>query len=161
MRDVKPMDVTLAVDYGGRRVGLAMSAGLLARPLMVLPHGRLDSLIVRLLDLAQAEQAERFLVGLPLNADGSIGPQAERTMRFARALAAATPTPVYLWDERRSSLAAQESLIASGKRRKARKQQLDAYAAAAFLQEYLDENGHGAILVDPTGTRPSSESSDD
>lgn len=150
------MDITLAIDYGGRRVGVAVSAGILARPLTVLPHGRLESLIARLLALARQEQANRLLVGLPLNADGSIGPQAEKTIRFAQRLAAASPSPVYLWDERRSSAAAQQALIATGRRRKARKQQLDAYAAAAFLQEYLDEEGRGATPVEPTTPSPKS-----
>ncbi|MCZ7573869.1 MAG: Holliday junction resolvase RuvX [Ardenticatenaceae bacterium] len=154
-------EVTLAIDYGVRRVGVAVSAGVLARPLTVMPHGRRESLIARLLDLAHEEQVGLLLVGLPLNGDGSIGPQAEKTMRFARALAAATSLPVYLWDERRSSVAAQQALIATGRRRKARQQQLDAYAAAAFLQDYLDEGGRGAILVEPPPPVPPSESSDD
>lgn len=143
------MDVTLAIDYGDRRVGIAVSSGLFARPLAVLPHGRPESLVARILEVARREQASRLLVGLPLNADRSIGPQAEKAMRFAATLAAAAPWPVYLWDERDSSVAAQQTMIATGRGRRARKQELDSYAAAAFLQDYLDHGGQGATLVEP------------
>lgn len=143
------MDTILAIDYGERRVGVAVSGGVLARPLEVLAHGRLDSLVNRLLELARREQATRLIIGFPLNEDGSIGPQAEKTLAFARRLAAVASCPVFLWDERRSSQTAQRAMIATGSRRKARKEQLDAYAAAAILQDYLDQGGAGAVLVAP------------
>lgn len=142
-------EITLAIDYGGRRVGVAASAGFLARPLEVVPHGQVESLITRLLALAKQEGATQLLVGWPLNMDGSEGEQALKTRAFAERLAAATALPVFLWDERRSSSDAQAQLIASGAGRKARRAKRDAVAAALFLQDFVDQAGRGAQRVLP------------
>lgn len=143
------MDVTLAIDYGTRRVGLAVSAGFLARPLDVLPHGAIEGLVARILDVADREQATRFVVGLPVHADGSEGEQAEATRLFARYLAGQTPRPVLLFDEYGSSQSAQSALIASGAGRRKRRGRLDAVAAAKFLQDFVDREGEGAERILP------------
>lgn len=143
------MEITFAIDYGLTRVGTAASAGFLPRPLEVLQHGTLESLMERLLKAAYKEMATRFVVGLPVNVDGTEGEQAGLARTFAKKLAAATPLPVYLWNEYGSSQAAQEQMIAANTSRKARKTKLDALAAAAFLQEYIEKNGEGAERVLP------------
>ncbi|MDQ4077944.1 MAG: Holliday junction resolvase RuvX [Chloroflexota bacterium] len=143
------MEVTLAIDYGTARVGTAVSAGWMARPLEVLPHGTMETLIERLKVLAKQEMVTRFLVGLPINADGSEGEQADAVRAFAARLAAAVPQPVFLWNEYGSSQAAQTHMIASGTGRKARRERLDAIAAAVFLQEFIEQAGVGAERVDP------------
>jgi putative Holliday junction resolvase len=144
-------EITLAIDYGAKRVGVALSGGYLATPLEVLPHGRGASLVERVLQLARREQATQLVVGWPLNMDGSAGPQAEKAANFARQLAAATTLPVFLWDERRSSSEAQQQLIESGAGRKARKEKRDAVAAAVFLQDFIAQQGQGAQRVLPEG----------
>ncbi len=143
------MEITLAIDYGAARVGTAVSAGWLARPLEVLPHGTLPSLIERVAALARQEMATRVIVGLPVNADGSEGEQAAVARAFANALAAALPLPVWLWNEYGSSQSAQAQMIGAATRRKARRQKLDAVAAAVFLQEYVERAGEGAERVFP------------
>jgi putative Holliday junction resolvase len=77
-------------------------------------------------------------VGLPLNMDGSVGPQARRAKRFAGRLERELEIRVELWDERLSTVEAERSLIAAEKRRAARRGLRDAVAAALFLQSYLE-----------------------
>lgn len=141
------MELTFAIDYGRRRVGTAVSAGFHARPLEVLHHGEPDALVARLLELAHREQATRIVVGLPRNADGSEGEQAALTREFATRLADASPLPVLLWDEYGSTARAQEQLIASGRRRKRRRERLDAVAAAMLLQDFVERGPEGAERV--------------
>lgn len=134
------MEITLAVDYGTARIGIAISVGWLARPLDVLPHHSLTSLIERLLSLAKQEMATQFLIGLPVNADGSEGAQAAVVRNFAQQLANRTPLPVLLWDEYGSSQAALANMINANLGRKKRRKQLDAYAAVIFLQEFIERS---------------------
>jgi putative holliday junction resolvase len=148
------MEVTFAIDYGASRVGTAASSGFHARPLEVLPHGSIESLIARLLKLAHQEMVTRFVVGLPVNADGTEGEQAAAARAFAATLAAATPLPVYLWNEYGSSQAAQAQMIGASTSRKARREKLDAIAAAVFLQEFVEQQGTGAELVSPAPQPP-------
>ncbi len=143
------MELTLAIDYGASRVGIAASAGFLPRPLDVLQHGALDGLIERILKIAQSEMATRIVMGLPVNADGTEGEQAKSVRYVAQRLANATPLPVWLWNEYGSSQSAQATMIATNTSKKARKTKLDALAAAAFLQEYIEQNGEGAERVLP------------
>jgi putative Holliday junction resolvase len=133
----------LGIDAGERRVGLALSDPLrfLASPLTVLDrrtglHATLDTLAA----LVAREQVEHIVVGLPLNADGSAGPQARRAQHFARLVERATSRPVTCWDERLSTQAAEAVIRAQGRKpRKLRSQgQVDAIAAAVILQDYLD-----------------------
>ena len=136
---------TLAIDLGARRVGLALSdaGGRFATPYEV----------VRVTSPAQASDAaarvveregvERLVVGLPLNMDDSIGPQARQAIEWGRALAARVGKPVVFVDERLSSFDAEQQLIArkrGGEKitRQRKKEQLDAIAAATLLQEFLD-----------------------
>ena len=143
------MDITLAIDYGAARVGVALSVGWIARPLQILPHQSLASLIDRLLKLAKEELATQFLVGLPINADGSEGRQAETVRAFANELALHTTLPVLLWNEYGSSKSAQQQMIASNTRRKSRRKKLDAIAAAVFLQEFVDDSEKKVERVSP------------
>jgi putative Holliday junction resolvase len=143
------LNVTMALDYGAARVGVAVSVGLLARPLEVLPNRSPDELLERLRRLARDEMVTQWLVGLPVNADGSEGDQAVEARAFARWLAEAQPLPVLLWDEYGSSQEAHQRMIASGMRQKRRQAQLDAWAAAHFLQRFVDQDERDAERVWP------------
>jgi putative holliday junction resolvase len=133
---------TLAIDWGSRRIGLAMSdrSGKLASPLDVLPRSTAPEEILRLI---RQEAVARLVVGLPLNMDGSIGPAATEAMAWGKGLGARCGLAVIFVDERLSSFAAEQQMIA-GKRagqkitRQGKKNRLDALAAAGFLQEFLD-----------------------
>lgn len=136
---------TLAIDLGSRRIGLALSdaSGRWATPLEVLTVTSVEQAFAPILAIVQREQVQRLAVGLPLNMDDSIGPAAQLSIDFGRQLARRSGLPVIYIDERLSSFAAEQQLTdrkRSGERltRKGKKQRLDAMAAAAFLQAYLD-----------------------
>jgi putative holliday junction resolvase len=79
-----------------------------------------------------------FVVGLPLNLDGSAGPRAQATRAFVRDLAKATPLAVVYWDERLSTVAAERALLEADLSRKRRAEVVDKVAAALILQGALD-----------------------
>lgn len=136
---------TLAIDLGSRRVGLALSdeGGKFASPYDVLTVATPEQARNEVLAVIRKEGAERLVVGLPLNMDDSIGPAARDTIAWANALGReAGLAPIFI-DERLSSFAAEQALIdrkRGGEKitRGQRRQRLDALAAAAFLQEFLD-----------------------
>ncbi len=130
----------LALDVGERRVGLALSdeTGTIARSLTVIQRASRAEDYARLRDLAQAYGVETLVVGLPLDAEGREGPQARRIRRYGRRVAEALALPVVFWDESSSTVRAQEAMIEAGRSRRARRNRLDAVAAAAILQDYLD-----------------------
>ena len=136
---------TLAIDLGSRRVGLALSdaGGKFATPYDVLEVSSPEDAMRQVIEVVAKEGVERLVVGIPLNMDGTIGAAARSAADWARALSAKAAKPLVLVDERLSSFDAEQQLI-SRKRggekitRAAKKQKLDALAAASFLQEYLD-----------------------
>lgn len=132
----------LAVDPGQRKIGLAVSdeTGLVARPLAILKHQSRAADAEAVARLAQAEQAERLVVGLPLTAEGEAGPQARRVRRWAETLRLACPLPIEFWDEGGSTDRALAIRRETGRRRKSprKSEPDDAVAAAVILQSYLD-----------------------
>ncbi|MGD0388102.1 MAG: Holliday junction resolvase RuvX [Tepidisphaeraceae bacterium] len=136
---------TLAIDYGERRIGVALSdaGGKLATPYDVLQAASVSQAISQILRIIDAEGVERIVVGLPLNMDGSSGPAAKKAVKFGRSLSSRSGREVIFVDERLSSFQAEQQISArrrGGERitRKSKKQRLDAVAAAVFLQEFLD-----------------------
>lgn len=128
----------LAIDAGQRRVGVAVcdEGQAVARPLAVLVRRSLAGDLERLGRVAAAWEVVGLVVGHPLNADGSAGPQARQSARYAHRLANALGLPVVLWDEYGSSVEARERLRAAGHRLP---DHIDAEAAAVILQSFLDE----------------------
>jgi putative Holliday junction resolvase len=136
---------TLAIDLGTRRVGLAMSdaGGRFATPYDVLEVTSPEMAAAKVLEVIAREGVERIVLGLPLNMDDSIGPAARGVIAWGSDLAQRAQRPVVYVDERLSSFAAEQDLNdrkRGGERltRKRRKEQLDALAAAGFLQAFLD-----------------------
>ena len=132
----------LALDVGERRIGVAVSdpTGTLATPHSVIHRRSKVQDFAAVARLVTELQAERVVVGLPLSLSGDVGPQARRVMRYAQALARALPVPVELYDERYSTVTADELLAEAGRKR--RRTPIDAAAAAVILQEYLADNSH-------------------
>ena len=133
----------MALDAGERRVGVALSdeLRLIASPVTVLDRrSGLAPVLDALTELVRREEVSEAVVGLPLNADGSEGRQARRARDFARVASRVTGIPVSLWDERLSTREAEDVLRAQGRnlRRLRETGQIDAYAAAMILQDYLD-----------------------
>jgi putative holliday junction resolvase len=141
---------SIAIDFGSRRIGLALSdaGGRLATPYDVLSVSSPRQAIPQIHSIIEREGVQRVVVGLPLNMDGSIGPQARSTIDWARTLGqvnGASPAGMHILfvDERLSSFDAEQQLVQrkrGGERltRKRKKEQLDAIAAATFLQQFLD-----------------------
>lgn len=134
----------LGIDAGERRVGVALSdeLRLLATPLIVLERrrGGLAPVLDALAEIVHKENVRAMVIGLPLNADGSEGPQARRARDLARIAERVVGVPVTMWDERLSTREAEAILRAQGRnlRRVRQRGELDAVAAAAILQDYLD-----------------------
>jgi len=132
----------LALDVGTRRIGVAVSgpSHRLARSLTVIRVRNRQKSLEAVQKLVEQETATCVIVGYPLLMDGTVGAQARHAASFARQLARVLSVPVKLWDERLSTVQAQQALIEAGVSRKARKARLDAAAAAAILQSYLDSD---------------------
>lgn len=130
----------LAIDYGSARIGLALSdpTGTLARPLPFVPAKGDAKLARELAAVAQKEQAEKILLGLPRNMDGTLGEAAAKVQAFATALGAATKIPIQLVDERLTTVQASRQLHEAGRDSRAQRSRIDSEAAAVLLQGWLD-----------------------
>ncbi|MFH1681762.1 MAG: Holliday junction resolvase RuvX [Candidatus Eisenbacteria bacterium] len=158
------MGVVLGIDFGEKRVGVAVSDpdGLLAFPLALLDGSEERALLDAIRSLVSERAAERVVVGLPRLLDGSVGEMARRAERFAGLLRDVLPVPVETWDERLTSAQAERVLrVADGRegekgnrpRRRAAgrrpaeskeaKGRIDRVAAALILQSYLDRRRSG------------------
>lgn len=127
------MSRLMAVDPGDVRIGLAVSdeGGIISRPLKVIPHRSRSEDAVRIIATAKELEVGKIVVGLALDANGDIGPQARKALRLVEALRKLTDIPVETWDETGSSKAVPHQY------RKG-KAPIDAIAAAHILQEYLN-----------------------
>jgi putative Holliday junction resolvase len=135
----------LALDVGDRRIGVAVSdeCGLLASPLTVIHRASKVEDYAVISRLVAEHRAGILVVGHPLNADGSAGPQALRIERYAAALERALQSqglnlPIVLWDEHSSTLRAQQLMMSAGRKAKDRRTRIDAVAAAVILQDYME-----------------------
>ena len=137
----------LGLDFGEKRIGLAVSdsLGATAQPLEVVQRRSLSQDVERIGEVVASYSAARIVVGLPLNMDGSVGPQARRVRRFAARLRRELGLDVTLWDERLSSTEAERTLILADARRSRRSEVRDAVAAAVVLQAYLDAQRRSVI----------------
>lgn len=129
----------LGLDVGDRRIGVAVSdpTGSLASPVEVYHRRSADADVQHILELVNEYDAERVVVGLPKNMNGTEGPQAEKTRSFADALTV-NGLSVALWDERLSTVEATRRLVEQRHRRKGIQNRIDSEAAALILQTYLD-----------------------
>lgn len=130
----------LAIDFGSRRVGLAVSdpLGLLAHGRETLLYKSRQDLLEQLRAMVEAEEVVEIVIGLPRRMDGSDGEMAEHVRRFAKQLANNVAVPVVLWDERFTSRQAERVLMARGVQFSRRKSEVDRLAAVFILQSYLD-----------------------
>ena len=137
----------LALDYGSKRIGMAVSdvEGEFAFPAGVLERRGLEKDLEALDEVVRERAVVKLVVGLPIHLDGRRGPEAEAAERFAEALGRATGLQVDLLDERWTSREAERALRESQPRRgKRKKAKLDAAAAALLLRTFLErERGTG------------------
>jgi len=138
----------LGIDYGRKRLGLALSdeGGILASPLPARIRSRSEAEDIAFLgDLVRERRVERIVIGLPLNMDGSMGEMAEEALRFASSIEGAIGIPIATIDERLTSVEAERALIEGGISRRRRKDLRDSLAAVLILQVYLDRLRTGLV----------------
>lgn len=129
----------MAIDYGDRRIGLAVSdlLGMLAGEAWTMEEWDMERAAKRIAQEAKARDVGTLVLGLPKNMDGTEGPRAEKSRAFAELLKRESGLPVVLWDERRSSIEAHAILHANGKKEKVHRRSVDAVAASLILEGYL------------------------
>jgi putative holliday junction resolvase len=134
----------LGLDLGSKRIGVAIGdrTGTIASPLQVLhrsgnirrDHQAIAALVIE-------EEVDIVVVGLPLNMNGSSGPAAKAAIAEAAALATVVSVPVVTFDERRTTVTADQAMIEANMRAQARRRIVDKIAAAVMLQNWLDSGG--------------------
>ena len=129
----------MAIDYGDRRIGIAVSdaLGVLCGDAFTLTEWNMERAAQRIAEEVTARGVGTLVLGLPKNMDGSEGPRASISREFAALLERETGLAPVLWDERRSSVEAHAILHANGKKMKAHRKTVDAVAASLMLEGYL------------------------
>jgi putative Holliday junction resolvase len=135
-----PRGGLIGLDLGTKTIGVASSDPdrKLATGVETIARTKFAADAARVLALAAERNACGFVLGLPVNMDGSEGPRAQSTRAFARNFAKLTELPIALWDERLSTAAVERGLIEADMRRNKRKEVIDQHAAAYILQGALD-----------------------
>ena len=133
----------MGLDYGSKTVGVAISDSLLltAQGIETIERkeeNKLRKTLARIEALIKEYEVERIVLGLPLNMNDTIGERAERTLEFKAMMERRTGLEVVMWDERLTTVEAEQILIESNVRREDRKKYIDKIAAGFILQGYLD-----------------------
>lgn len=130
----------VGLDLGTKTIGVAVSDPdrRLATGVETIQRKQFKQDAARLLAIAAERKAVGFVLGLPINMDGSEGPRAQSTRAFARNLAGLTILPIGLWDERLSTAAVERELIGMDVSRAKRAEVIDEHAAIFILQGALD-----------------------
>lgn len=130
----------MALDYGDRRIGVALSdpLGITARPLLTLTRTTWEGDLERIRAMTREHDIRRIVVGLPLDMDGTRGERVRLTEIFMERVHRATGLPVQPWDERLTTLQAERTLLEGDLSRARRRRVIDQVAAVILLQSYLD-----------------------
>jgi putative holliday junction resolvase len=130
----------LAIDYGRRRLGLALSdeLGVTARPLATILRVNRPSDFRRLRQICRDHSVARIIVGHPLHMSGEPGEMATEAARFASRLKKETGIATELVDERLTSWQAQQTVAEAGSSRRRNRRAIDDIAAAVLLRDYLE-----------------------
>lgn len=138
----------IGIDAGTKTLGLALSdvTRTIASPLETIIRKKFSVDAARLLELTRMHAVAGFVVGLPINLDGTEGPRAQGTRALTRNLNALSSLPVLLWDERLTTQAAERMLIEADQSRKRRGEVIDKLAATLILQSALDRLRHDAAV---------------
>ncbi|MBC1521013.1 Holliday junction resolvase RuvX [Listeria aquatica] len=134
----------MGLDVGSKTVGVAISDafGWTAQGIETISIDEVAKQFGynRVKELAEENDVEKIVVGLPKNMDNSLGSRAESSKKYAEVLEARTGIPVVLWDERLTTQAAERTLLEADVSRKKRKLVIDKLAAVMILQSFLDAN---------------------
>ena len=132
----------MGLDFGDVRIGVALSdvSRFLATGYETYTRKSTEKDLNHLADIISQNKVKKVVFGLPLNMDGSRGIRVEKTEQFALKLQEKCGVEIAYYDERLSSVTAEDILIEAGVRREKRKEVIDKLAATIILQNYLDEN---------------------
>ncbi len=135
------MSKYLALDYGEKRIGLAISdpTRTIARPYQTLTVTSLKKLISKLQKIIESENITKIIVGLPLTLKGTDSRKTEEVREFVRELQSRLSVPVETADERLTTVQAHSTLHALGKKPSKHRDRVDQYAAVHLLQTILDK----------------------
>jgi putative holliday junction resolvase len=136
-----PGQALAGLDLGTKTIGLSVSdiGRRMSTPRTLIHRAkRFTEDAAMLVEFATKEKIAAFIIGLPINMDGSEGPRAQATRAFVRNMEQKTPLPFTFWDERLSTVAAQRTLIEMDVSRKKRAERIDSAAASFILQGALD-----------------------
>ena len=130
----------LAIDHGTVRMGIAISDELkmIAQPLEFIPAEPFSGFLDRIKFLLSEYEVELLLLGMPRNMDGSYGDASIKVKEFEAILKKSTTTPIKTFDERLTSVQANRALTQGRVKKKKKRKNVDAMAAAILLQSYLD-----------------------
>lgn len=133
------MSRILAIDFGERRIGLALSdpLGITAQGLPTIDTKKIKDVFGFIGNLVTEKGVDKLVVGMPRNMNGSIGPQGERVKRFMQKLARKTEVDVVTWDERLTSVQSKRNMREMGTKLR-KKEVTDRISATLILQSYLD-----------------------
>ena len=139
--------VILAVDYGDVRTGIAVCDKLefMASPVTVIRERDEARLSMRIAEIAAEKRAEKIILGLPKNMDGTEGESAQNARAFAKKLTEITGIETVMQDERGTTITAHNFLNNTNTRGKKRKNVVDEVAATIILQNYLDKRAINKI----------------
>lgn len=148
------MAAILGVDFGEKRVGLAIGddAGLLAVPLRTVEVGSVAGAVEAVALAARESGAQKVVVGLPVNMNGTVGTMAERVKAFCVKLREKAGLVVETWDERLSTAQVERVMLAADLSRARRRSLRDKLAAQVILQSYLDAHAPPQEPFDPEET---------
>lgn len=132
--------IILSVDYGDRRTGIAIcdKNQILASPVCVINEWNAEALADKIIEIAGEKKAEKIVIGLPKNMDGSKGFRADACEQLGEIIKSKCSLPVVFWDERLTTVSAHKILSDNNVRGKKRKAVVDALSAEIILQNYID-----------------------
>ena len=146
------MTRTLALDFGDKRIGVAMSdpTGLLASPLTTITRGNLRNDLDKIVGMVTENEVATVVVGFPISLNGTIGPQGQKTLDFCDVLRERCPVPIEMWNEQFTSAEAERRIREAGGKPSEDRGRIDAVAAAIILQEWMDVSRPDKPPEEPT-----------
>ena len=137
----------MGLDFGSKTVGVAISDPLLitAQGIEIIrrkEENKLRRTLARIEELIEEYEVTQIVLGLPKNMNGTIGERAQITLEFREKLERRTGLPVAMWDERLTTVAADQAMMEAGIRRERRGEYVDRIAAVLILQGYLDHRAN-------------------
>ncbi len=130
----------LGIDMGERRIGLALSdpLGITAQGMKTIQLKNPAEVCDKLMEVIKEKKVDKLVFGLPMNMNGTLGPQARKVQEFAQKIKNLSELPVDYEDERLSTVSAEQVLLLADQTRVKRKKAIDRLSAVIILQSYLD-----------------------